>query len=419
MSSSARLTGAYVLLVALALLAATSSAFAVKIAYTVGSDAPGLGHCDAADIPTAVAMAKANPPHTVFVARNATYSAQAITIDNQDVLIVGGFNNCGDFLAPSFYTPLSGVGNGGQSVISITGISHVSLSHLTISTSGSGPSPSKGGGISFIGAGSLDLNDMTVTNNRADSGGGIYLDGSSGAGTLTFGNNVLVQNNDAGLGGGVYLQGTAHLLMSATGTQVSSNVAPPSPGPGWGGGIYLLGPAQADIGAPGIAGHGAIYNNSAESGGGIYVQGSAAGKAVLTLFTTDPAHPVFLDSNLASFGGALWIDAHLGPAVACLFDMHIGSNTAGGDAVAYSDGADLYINANPGGACSSTALATAVRCTPGPGCNEISANTDTFSGFGLIGMVGGVLEADRIIFRGSNISDYAVSSTGGQRHISN
>jgi len=408
--SSARLPGAQVLLVALALLAATPSAFAIKIAYTVGGDGPGI--CDAANIPAAIALAKANPPHVVHVTRSTAYSAQAITIDSQDLLIVGGFTSCSDFSEPSVHTTISGAGNGGQSVFTVTGISHVTLSHLTISDA---PSPLKGGGINVLGAGSLDLADVTVSNNQATSGGGIYVSTSGGDETLTLNDNVLIQDNSAGSfgdGGGIYLAGTAHLLMSGSGTQVSTNHADS----GFGGGIYAIGPAQADIGAPGIGTHGAIYNNTADSGAGIFIEGggSAGLAASVTLFTTDPAHPVFLDSNVSfGSGSALFVNTNGAPAIACLFDVRISGNSAPIGSVLSSSG-QVYMNTNPGGVCNSAALAAAVRCTPGPGCNEISGNTDSNpqQGVGLISTNGGTLQMDRVIFRGLNTSVHAIASDG-------
>jgi hypothetical protein len=417
--SSTRLPGAHVLLVALALLAATPSAFAIKFAWTVG--AVGPGGCDFSTIQAAVDFAKNNPPHSVYITGTTYSPPTTVLIDNQDVTIFGGFTSCSTLFDSGVYTTISGASNGGQSVITITGTSHVTLGHLTISD---GPSPLNGGGINFLGAGSLDLGDVTVSNNTAINGGGIGVNGSSGTATLTLGSNVLVLANTAsgngvggGGGGGIDLEGAAHLLMSGAGTQVSSNNGV------YGGGISVTGPAQADIGAPGIGSHGAIYNNTGSIGAGIYAAGSAAGTATVTLFTTDSAHPVFLDSNSTTgYGGAIFLDASLGPAVACFFDMHISGNSAGDNSVVGNAGGQLYMNTNPGDVCSSAALAAAVRCTPGPGCNEISGNTDADLQFpnanaegGLINVSdGGILQANRVIFRGGNTAAYAIKSVGSQ-----
>jgi predicted outer membrane repeat protein len=423
--SSVRFLRMLALVGALALLGATPSAFASVNIYTVGTSTAASGPCNFSTIKDAVDAAAAHPGlDRIYIATNATYSAEAIVIDNQDLNIVGGFKNCGDFLAPSVNTTISGAGNGGHSVLAISGTSNVSLQYLTI-TGGAGPS---GAGIDFAGNGSLDLSDVTISNNVAGMGGsgiggGIYVNGSNGAATLTLKDNVLIQNNSAlEQGGGIYLKGTAHLLMSGTGTQVSSNQATGVvSGHGQGGGIFVFGPARADISAPGIGAHGAIYNNSAGFGGGIYVQGgtAAADTGTLTLFTTDPAHPVFLDSNQASsYGGALAMGFSTGLAVACLFDMHIsGNNSLNGSAV-YSENGQLYLNSASNGACASAAMAAAVRCTPGPGCNEISHNSDIDA---TMYLVSGILQADRVIIRGNN-ARYEIHAPFGMdspSHLSN
>ncbi len=402
---------------ALALLGAAPSPFAAVTTYTVGGEKPPL--CDFGTIQAAVdaaAAAGGGKPFNIHVATDAAYISQAISIDNLNLNIVGGFANCGGSITPGAHTTISGAGNFGYSVILITGTSNVTLQNLTI-TGGGG---ARGGGIDFEGNGTLTLADSTVSNNNAGFGGGIRVAGGGGTATLALNANVLIQDNSAVVyGGGIFLVGTAHLLMSGSGTQVSSNHADEGPD-GFGGGIFMAGPAQADIGAPGIGSHGAIYNNTAVYGAGIYVQGYTAIPARVNLFTTDPAHPVFLDSNHANsgFGGALYLDARLGPAVACVFEARISANSALYSSAVYSDHGQLYMNTNPGGVCNSAALAATVRCTPGPGCNEISGNVDTGDA-GIMFLANGILQADRIIFRGANASAYAISSYYGASHVSN
>jgi hypothetical protein len=76
------------------------------------------------------------------------------------------------------------------------------------------------------------------------------------------------------------------------------------------------------------------------------------------------------------------------------------------------------MNTNPGGVCDSAAMTAAVRCTPGPGCNEISGNVDS-NGLGIMVLGGGILQVDRVIFRGLDTSEYAIYSDGIAARVSN
>jgi len=74
---------------------------------------------------------------------------------------------------------------------------------------------------------SLFLTNVTFSNNSANYGGGLYIDGESAA-TLT---NVTISNNSANNGGGIYLEGN---FASLTNVTISGNSASNQ-----GGGVYI------------------------------------------------------------------------------------------------------------------------------------------------------------------------------------
>ena len=310
--SSARLQNLSVFGVVAALLCVPSAAFAFKVAYTVGGD----GSCDFSDIQAAVTAATANPPHNIFVAANKTYSAEKIRINNLDLAITGGFTSCADSLAPSGNSTISGAGNGGQdSVFFITGTSNVFLSNLSI-TGGNLPAGKTGGGIAFIGNGSLTVSDSSVFNNNAGSGAGIEVNGTGGNATLTIGENMFITGNKSsdlgngsdadGGGGGIRVEGNARLFILADGVFIAQNQAIN----GNGGGVQVVGPARADIGSPGAGNAGVISDNHAVNGGGVSVdatQGSGTLTA-LRLFSTDATRLARISNNVASnVGGGIYL----------------------------------------------------------------------------------------------------------------
>jgi hypothetical protein len=342
----------------LILFGAAPSAFALNFGYTVGGDAG----CNFHTLNDAVAYTETHPgQNRINVARNMTYTAEAIVIDSQNLFIIGGFQNCTNLVFPTENTTIDGTGNGGNSVISIVGPSNVSLQNLTITGGSPGPSghpgafgggisidsisggtvsltsvditnntatfggginasntnltltidsstishnvsQSGGGGIDWAAGGVLTLTSSTVANNAAAVGGGIAVEPSFDGGTefRIDGPNTFITGNTAqDSGGGISVGGNARLFMLTDGIFVAQNQA----GTGNGGGLAIYGPARADIGSPGT-GTGVINNNTAVNGGGISVDSSPnTGAAVLRLFSTDPARLVRITANAASAGG--------------------------------------------------------------------------------------------------------------------
>ena len=88
--------------------------------YTVGTEES----CNFASIQAAVDAAQLHDDGDgtdyIHIANTGTYAAQAIEIGAQDLVLEGGYASCANN-APSGSTTLSGVGNGGASVLRITG----------------------------------------------------------------------------------------------------------------------------------------------------------------------------------------------------------------------------------------------------------------------------------------------------------
>ena len=93
-----------------------------------------------------------------------------------------------------------------------------SLTMSTLDGNDAGTSPGNGGGIHISGAGSVDVETSTVSNNTAVNGGGLW---TSGAGTMTV-TNATVTMNDAPNGGNVYLSGTGGSISLASATVAAS-----------------------------------------------------------------------------------------------------------------------------------------------------------------------------------------------------
>jgi hypothetical protein len=284
-----------------------------------------------------------------------------------------------------------------------------------------------GAGIAFDGSGSLTLDTVTIDNNTAGWGGGLWF---NGAGTLTFAQNVTVnlnhatsgsgggvnvsttgddpinftiganssvQNNDAAAdGGGILIQHNVHLVATAPGVWIYHNTAPN----GDGGGLYVGGEALADIGSPGPLGIlPVIDTNYAKYGGGVAAVAPDSGCDATTvrLFTVDADHPVTVANNIATHtGGGIWVKPELGecrnPAILCAQDFSIHDNTAQEGAAIYTDengaspldGGVVGLNitddspaaSGNSSACKRSNLVPygAVSCAAGVACNEIDDN---------------------------------------------
>ena len=355
----------------------------------VGSDAA----CSDTDLQSAIDALPAGVENSILV-NATTFTSQHVTVDTRKAMIEGGYANC-SATAPTSTTTLSGTGHTGDSVLTVKGGSVIYLHNLTISH-GQEDFDGHGGGIDFAGHGTLDINNVVISQNYAGYGAGINVDASGGTAVLILETDVVVNLNTAQFsGGGIRLSGDAQLLMLSDRTLVGSNSAmgtDPSHGgafkDGYGGGIEVVAPAKAYIGSPGYGALAAIYGNTARYGGGISLTGAGSGHdtPLVLLFTTDATRPMRISDNAAAVtGGGIQLEPNLGvttdsvPAL-CAFDFRIDNNVAPDGAAIFGDieddGERVQLNnfdsmcgeRNPG------LEFGAVQCASDVVCNRIDGN---------------------------------------------
>lgn len=282
----------------------------------------GASGCDHTDLQTAIDAAQAGDRLEL---RTQTFVAN-VDID-KDLSIVGGYDNCGDASRSSLST-VQGASGAGDSVVEIAGPAlTVYLTGLTIT---GGESDGTGGGLDVLLGSTAIVAGVIVDNNESADGGGIYLDAGA---TLQQGGFLSVINNTANRGGGIYASDTS-LIDLATGSSqsvvIDSNV---TSGAGLGGGIYLAGGAELVTDDSGDV---TLADNQAISGGGIYAGPDAR---------IDSPNMV-VDDNTAFSGGGLYIEGPGGavPQTAQIF-FHFDSRMRRNQALA---GGGIYMDSNGG-----------------------------------------------------------------------
>lgn len=368
---------------------------ALAAVFTVGNTVD----CTHTTIQAAFTSASANAtPDTIRLSNQLTYTAQAITVGGGDVTLEGGYAACSS-ATPTGSTTVSGLGGAADSVFKISDDGVRYFKRLLITRGDALGIDGRGGGIRFDGSGDLILEDVSVDQNVALSGGGIYFRSTGDAATLLINSNSSVSRNVAtmvdGHGGGITVTGNARLIMTANNTSIFSNTA--SGANSRGGGVAVFSPARADIGSPGIGNvFGAIDDNEAEFGGGIAAYAASSTfdwqPARIRVFTTVPDRPVRIHDNRArKLGGAgfarseSFVDYQ--KAGICLLDAWLDNNTAPEGAALYLDINDTAIQPPSGGLLSingggvicdgpeSAETLGAVRCDPhAVGCNVIENN---------------------------------------------
>lgn len=242
----------------------------------------------------------------VRLVKNADPRPQALTIDNQNLTIIGGADFCDDGSDPDIgeKTFISGAGGAAAPVITITGNGIVTLSNLAIV---GGDPATDGGGIAYSASGvdspsELHLFETTIELNNAANGAGIhfYSPGPRVA-ELHFGEDVGIFRNVAtARGGGVKLVGRVWMRTGKERFFFHGNKARE------GGGLSVVRPARADLGTAQWEDQYTFKANEADSGGAIHVSGGnvVPGSAEVTLYSIDPLRPMQLVDNVARREGA-------------------------------------------------------------------------------------------------------------------
>jgi hypothetical protein len=351
------------------ILSFATDAHAGFAVYTVGGDSG----CGFTSIQAAVDAAKAHPGNDyVFIAANLTYSNQQVQVADDDVIIEGGFPDCGVFENGTDTTPVSGTS--GHSIFEIEGNSHVLLWNLEL-TGASLRSDQKGGAIYFGGQGSLSLKNDWIHDNTAGYGGAFAINPSGPTDVSMLQNLIIGPNTALVQGGAIRIEGQTTVTAGWNAGQppifIGGNKALGQGDTATGGGIQVVGPASFN-------GSARIHDNTADFGGGIAIYAHNGDAATVNLYTTDPGNPVQLANNIAkNTGGAIFLkSADSGaPAAACLQDFQVLANSAQNGSAFYADensGIGSVIDLN--GPFSCLPAAAAVPCADGVVCNDLSDN---------------------------------------------
>ncbi|HRQ66369.1 MAG TPA: hypothetical protein PKZ76_16150 [Xanthomonadaceae bacterium] len=351
-------------LVLLGALACIVHAPAQAAIYTVGSD----GACTHTTINGALLAAILNPgADTIRIATNATWTAQAVVVDNQSVTLAGGFPDCSTSTPTvGARTQLSGAGvvGGPAPVIRISntqpGTAVVVLRDLRV-TAGTNS------GLRVSGDVLVSVERVLVVGNTATNGGGIHIDGAAGASVVLDEPSTVFTNTASASGGGVYCTGPG---VFATRSRIWRNEAGDH-----GGGVFATSGCTVNAFPENVApptNPGISENRAGIDGGGI----DASAGATVNLIGT-ATHSMLVHDNRALTGSGGGIRALGAGTRLFLTDTRVTSNLAirRGGGIAVSNGAELLMERTQG-------------CNRGPACSEMLTNsaagpmgvTDNFGG---------------------------------------
>lgn len=194
-------------------------------------------------------------------------------------------------LTGSIVSDNSSDGGGGGGIASIGG---------TLSISDSTISGNSGSGVQSDDGGSLTITDSTISGNAGD---GLFTgNGTASIFDSTISDSTISDNTGTGIanGGGIF-NGSALSITNCTITGNTNNAIPGNIGSGEGGGIYSMGGTaeEGPIGSLTVT-NTTISDNSASSGGGIYVEDGDA-----TFFNTIVADNMASDGLTPDISGTL------------------------------------------------------------------------------------------------------------------
>lgn len=334
--------------------------------FTVGSGAA----CTHASIQDAIIAGLTNGTglDVINVARNRTYSAQALVAQNDTLVIQGGFSDCSSATGdPNNPTVLSGAGGSAAPVLRIQGNGNVTLRNLVLQ-GGDAPSNADGGGLSIVdGPHQITLNNVRLVSNQAGRGAGMAVTTGISTISVTFqGDSRIFGNQASSDGGGIYCR-NASLSLVTESLIINSNTSGRD-----GGGIYA-----ENCGIDLASGHalGALWNNQAvRNGGGMYVFGAFGVTRIYSLFTDALTR---LNANTATVGGGA-VYAADGARVR-IQNVEVVDNAAQDGGAILMRGGSGSIN-NDLTIASSGVAAAAVACPIGRICNRYINNRSSVGG---------------------------------------
>lgn len=346
------------------LLALGSSAHADV--FTVGSGAA----CTHASIQDAITAGLANGTglDVINVARNRSYTAQALVAQNDTLVIQGGFADCSSATGdPNNPTVLSGAGGAAAPVLRIQGSGNVTLRNLVLQ-GGDAPANADGGGLAIVdGPHQITLNNVQLASNHAGRGAGMAVTTGVSTISVTFQGDSRIYGNQASSdGGGIYCR-SASLSLVTENLIINSNTSGRD-----GGGVYA-----ENCGIDLASGHalGALWNNQAvRNGGGIYVFGAFGGTRIYSLFSDALTR---LNANNATVGGGAVYAAD--GARVDIQNIEVVDNSAQDGGAILMRGSSGSIN-NDLTIASSGVAPAAVACPIGRICNRYINNRSSVGG---------------------------------------
>ncbi|MGN6518068.1 MAG: hypothetical protein ACTHK2_01435 [Dokdonella sp.] len=387
--------------------------------YTVGRSGTS-NNCSFPTIQAALdAAAATSEADEIWITRDVAegfYRQQALVANrvvNPDVSdpgplkIVGGFDDCWD-VTPSDVTELDG--NGGAKAPVLTILGHdVSIEGIRLTRGDSTlNADSYGGGIAYLGAGSLNIFRSVIDNNDAGVGGGIAVFARGGDARLSVQNSHIDDNRAGAVGGAVLLQsdtGIASLTVGG-GTRINRNFAGEGGGAiamsgrstlwmadelggiqvdangtlGDGGAILAVPPVSILLKTIPVAGSGATFTgNEAEFGGVIALGdhprlGNAHGDASVRILSWFEHPQVFAFNRAHARGGVISVSNPAGAASVDVCSWNAGfefNDAQDAGSVAFVRGANTTFRNE------ATCDNVPAAC-PGAQCNRILGNASTF-----------------------------------------
>ena len=274
--------------------------------FTVGGDAA----CTHGSLLAAISAAAINGPalDEIRLANNIAYDSIIAPIASHSVTVRGGYTTCAAATATG-RTVIRGTTAGTSGTFATsgaTGFHQLVLENLELREGGN--NTRRGGALRIEGAFGVTLRNVTITENLAGRGGGIYLDGTNEA-QLDMDGFTLVSSNVARVGGGgIYcINGGIVRMRGAIIANTAEDGGSDPLESGNGGGMALYDCRSEQAGAGGFIG--VFANTAARNGGGYYLRGGSE----LVVDGNSGAPGYVTDNTAGEIGGGIAIDDTLAP----------------------------------------------------------------------------------------------------------
>ncbi len=372
------------------------------VVFTVGADAL----CTHSSVLLATLAAGANGAgmDEIRVATNMNHDGVLAPVVSQNLHVRGGYSNCAD-TTPTGRTSLTGTTSGANGTFTTSGTaSSYTLILEDLDLRNAGNSTRRGGALRIEDRFTVELRNVVVGGNSAGRGGGIYLDGSEGAGLVLTENSVIEENSAAISGGGIYCQDGGIILMVSS--SISENSAadggadPNESGNGGGVALYDCNLVQSGVfGTLGVSG-----NSAARHGGGYYLRNGAQ----LTMDGSASA-PARVESNQAvDTGGGIAVNDTLpapvgGISTAFIRNSWVDSNRA-------HSGAGLGLIA--GGSITMQRTLAPGACHNSTYCSSLSFNDKTAAAPNCRGAAVFAGEASQLRLQNTYVEENCISDGG-------